>query len=324
MKIPLFLLLLSLGGPSSYGATNQTKEPWPPEAKVTVKVVDEARQPIPGAEVWFQFYEKETTGRVNVRGLTDSEGLFAGQGYSQDTKVGAKVTKEGYYWSSAPIPEFLRSQGGKMQPWNPTVETLLRKIGNLSPLYAKSAWIEVPATNIPCGYDLELGDWVVPFGKGRTADFVFSLARQYENRDKFDVSVFLSFANPADGIQETAFDERWLTSTFRWLRQAPESGYQTNLVSKSVAVPGTAYTKSAKDDQAYYFRVRTVERGGHIVSSRYGKIRGGLKLSPSNSKTVKLYLTYYLNANALDRNMEFDLTRNLLKNIGQFESPREP
>ena len=34
---------------------------------------------------------------------------------------------------------------------------------------------KIPVTNTPCGYDLMVGDWVVPYGKGKIGDFVFNI-----------------------------------------------------------------------------------------------------------------------------------------------------
>jgi hypothetical protein len=105
---------------------------------------------------------------------------------------------------------------------------------------------------------------------------------------------------------------------------APDTGYDVFLTTRLEAIPGKGYKGTASEKQAYFFRVRTVERDGKIVSALYGKIGGGLQLAPSNSKTCELYLAYYLNPTPLDRNIEFDLKKNLFKNLKDEEQPREP
>jgi hypothetical protein len=296
-----------------------------PEAKVTILAVDELHQPVAEVNVWLGFKDQHTMKDVNVRGQTDTKGLFSAEGGS-DTVVGAMLTKGGYYWSSAPIPVFREVDKEKncWLPWNPTVETVLRKTEKPVPVYGKAALIDIPATNVPCGYDLKAGDWIAPYGEGKTADFVMILDRQYENRNKFDVSVVLSFSNARDGIQETKLPEEYRYSAFKWPRSAPDTGYKTAFTTELEATLGKDYKSAASEDQNYFFRVRTVEQDGKIVSALYGKIRGGFQLDPMNSKTCLVKLAYYLNPTPLDRNMEFDLQRNMLTNAGQFENLREP
>lgn len=111
---------------------------------------------------------------------------------------------------------------------------------------------------------------------------------------------------------------------FKWQREASETGYQPILTTHFARKPGSGFEKSASEEQNYFFRVRTVERDGRIVSALYGKIKGGLPLAPSNSKTCKIKLTYYLNPTSLDRNLEWDTQRNLLAGPTEVDTPREP
>jgi hypothetical protein len=69
----------------------------------------------------------------------------------------------------------------------------------------------------------------------------------------------------------------------------------------------------------YYFRVRTkTDAQGRIVSANYGKIYGDFFLDPANFDwgyyaTLMLVDTYF-NPTNNDRNVEFDLKKNLLQN----------
>jgi hypothetical protein len=294
-----------------------------PLAKLTVQVVDEQHVPIQGVHVNLTFMDPVTRKGVPIGGLTDASGFFTGEGGS-DSSIGGTVQKDGYYSGGFPFEPFRDAKDGRWQPWDPTYVSVLRKIEKPMAMYGKRAWIEIPQTNVPCGYDLEAGDWVAPYGNGKTSDFIITLKREYENRRKFNVSVAISFSNPLDGIQETKLPEDYRYSDFKWPRSAPDTGYEATFTTRLEVIPGKGYNDTASEKQAYFFRVRTVERDGKIVSALYGKIGGGLRLAPSNSKTCELYLAYYLNPTPLDRNMEFDLKHNLLTNIGQFEDLREP
>jgi hypothetical protein len=76
--------------------------------------------------------------------------------------------------------------------------------------------------------------------------------------------------------------------------------------------------------EGYFFRVRTVEQDGKIVSARYGKIRGGIEVDPRWSSTCSVTLTYYFNPTPNDRNLEWDMKKNLFGGLTDMETPREP
>jgi hypothetical protein len=293
-------------------------------AKLTVQVVDEQHMPIQGARVNLTFMDPITRKGVPISGLTDASGVFAGEGGS-DSSIGGIVQKNGYYSSGFPFEPFRDAKDGRWQPWNPTYVSLLRKIEKPIPMYARSfRELTIPEIQKPCGFDLEVGDWLAPYGKGKVADFIMTLQREYENRNKFNVSVVISFSNPLDGIQEVKLPKEWQCSEFEWPRLAPETGYQPKLSAQFGTEPGKGFLDTASDNQAYFFRVRTVEQNGKIVSALYGKIKGGISLEGRETKTCSVAFTYYLNPTTLDRNMEFDLKRNLFTNLPNLEQPRLP
>jgi hypothetical protein len=296
-----------------------------PEAKLTVRVLGEDHVPIANAQVSFTFQDPLTTRGLPMEGLTDSKGEFSGQGGS-DSTIAGRISKEGYYRSGFPFKPFRETDkiSNRWLPWNETHIAILRKIGNPVPMYAKDAWVDIPAIAEPCGYDLGVGDWVAPYGKGARSDLVFRLKRDYDNRSKFSVSVDLGFSNEGDGIQLVELPEEGKYSEFKWPRLAPESGYELTLNAHYGAIPGSGYQGNVNEEQAYFFRVRTVKQNGRIVSALYGKIKGGFELAPSNSKTCKVHLTYYLNPTPLDRSMEWDPKQNLVKGLSRDETPRAP
>ena len=75
-----------------------------------------------------------------------------------------------------------------------------------------------------------------------------------------------------------------------------------------------------RDDQNYFFRVRTVKKDKKIISAHYGKIDRDIEFWGNE----KLRFTYYLNPTPLDRNMEFDPKRNLLKGLKGAEFVTNP
>jgi len=331
MKTTTVLCLLLFSTASNLlGQTNQQWQGYP-QAKVTVRVIGEDEQPIPGVTASFVFggqYDYNHT-LVRVKGETDVSGLFTAQGYTYG-RFGHDLSKNGYYVGSAPIPIFRDAKDGHWQPWGATNTAILRKIEKPVPMYAKRVrGANVPDVGKPYGYDLEVGDWVAPYGRGKTSDFIITLTnRQYMSRSVFDVEATITFSNPLDGIQETHLPKEYATSEFKWPRQAPEMDYQSSFAAHAhesdVGQKSILTFNPDGTGQAYFFRVRTVEQNGKIDSAFYGKIDSGIALEPRGAKVCKVFFTYYLNPKSLDRNMEFDLKRNLFTNLPYEEQPRLP
>lgn len=79
-----------------------------------------------------------------------------------------------------------------------------------------------------------------------------------------------------------------------------------------------------KEDFNYFFRVRTRNIDGKIVSTNYGKIDRDIKFDIINSDTALLFFTYYLNPRSNDRNMEFDPKQNLFTDLPDQEKVTAP
>lgn len=298
-----------------------------PLAKVSVRVVNENQAPIGGAAVKVDLRNRLTGADVFVTRETDSDGRFTAEGGATPASIGNEITKDGYYEGWVDIPKFSKidSLTNHCLPWNQTYTTVLRPIGTPVALYAKSTWATLPAAGQPCGYDLQVGDWVAPSGKGKIADLLLTYSGHFVNLDDVDVAVTLRFSNPGDGIQPAGLPAEWAYSAFRWPRAAPETGYTPTHVSHFGHASRSAnFDINETDQTAYWFRVRTVEKNGHIVSALYGKIRGGLALAPHGQTTCSVHLRYYLNPTPLDRNLEWDPKRDLLPGLRYDERPREP
>ena len=106
-----------------------------------------------------------------VEGRTDTNGLCVLTGDGNGGSVGISAHQDGYYWSSGYIMQFTNLVGvadKKWQPWNPTVEVVLKPIGNPIPMYVKRVWEKtVPTNELSGGFDLMVGDWVDRTEKGK-------------------------------------------------------------------------------------------------------------------------------------------------------------
>jgi hypothetical protein len=221
---------------------------------------------------------------------------------------------------------------GRLQPWGKQYDITLRRIVNPIAMYAGAMAAKAPEVNKPFGFDLMKADMVAPYGKGEVADFIIKLESSdakvppgyYENFPRAirrkNETLTITFSNPDDGIQPFYAHPRQ-GSTFRSPRYAPETGYVTNLVSIYRSDEGNFRNDKARVDQNYIFRVRTIRNEhGVITNAFYGKIYGAF-----NFHAPFATCTYYLNPTSLDRNLEFDRTKNLLQGVvDQRQLPSEP
>jgi hypothetical protein len=310
------------------------------EAKVTVHVTDEGGVAVSNAEAVAQFQnalkpgEGQGTGRpTEVRGLTDTNGLCVLTGNGTDGSVGIGILKDGYYYGNAEV-SFTNGDHilNRWLPWNPTVEVIIQKKGVQVPMYARKVnEVKIPTENQSVGFDLMVGDWVAPYGKGETSDFLFKFESKPEPEvppreiRPFDVTLTLSFSNDGDGIQSVFVPQRVHTG-LRLPRQAPAGGYEPKLTKHQQTERGQVPHIEFRDDQNYFFRVRTKKDAqGNIVSALYGKIDGDFN-QESGGIVARGWLsfTYYLNPEPNSRNMEFDPKQNLFKNLPPLERVTAP
>jgi hypothetical protein len=319
-KVLLLITALTLGGNLSAQHLHL------PTARLVIKVIDEDRRPVENANVTLAF------GNASVKGTTDAAGLFAGEDPCGVAGIGSRIQKDGYYLSSAPIPKFteLDTNLNRWRPWNETFVTILRPITKPVALYAKRVQTDIPVLGRPCGYDLEAGDWVTPYGKGKRNDLVFSIRKSVNDMRNFDAQGEMTFANPRDGMLAASMAETGKTSVFAWERQAPEDGYgqtshlQNTWMSATGGKPILSFKNPDREWEGYFFRVRTVEQDGRIVSANYGKIGGGIEIEPRDSTTCMIVFTYYFNPTSQDRNLEWDPKSNLFGSLKRDETPRAP
>lgn len=307
------------------------------EAKITVRVMNEVGTPVTNAAVTAAFATAIKpgwgwgSGRPNeVTGQTGTNGLCTLTGDGNGGSVAVAVKNAGYYGSSGYQLQFTNLVGTavrKWQPWNPTIDVVLKPIGNPTALCAKRVWqMQVPQAE-PVGYDLLAGDWVAPHGKGKTSDFLLRYASQpettietrYGPAKTSDRTLMVTFSNESDGVLSVTAPARG-GSALRLSPAAPLNAYSTNII-KRVVEDQRGLVSDIREDQNYFFRVRTKKDDkGNIVSALYGKIYGDVQFDERGRVTF----TYYLNPTPNDRNVEFDPAKNLFTDLSSREQVHEP
>lgn len=301
-----------------------------PTASITLRVLDIDGKPVIGANVGAAFEVPKASGlgtkSVAKEGVTNEKGEYVASASTSSGYVSYGADKQGFYPTDNLKMTFQESKDGRWLPWNPTVEVVLKRIINPVPMYARKVNVEIPEIGKPCGYDLAVGDWVTPRGKGITNDFVFQAMRRFVSWEDFDSSVEITFSNKGDGLSAIRVaDKPNQGSALRLPHNAPEGGYQAEIKMSIGRAPGAYQQQTAKEDMNYFFRVRTVLDGkGKVVSAQYGKIHGDFRLDPINSKTCAIVFTYYFNPTANDRNVESDPKRNLFENLSGLDRITAP
>ncbi|MDD2230690.1 MAG: hypothetical protein PHY48_14990 [Candidatus Cloacimonetes bacterium] len=148
------------------------------EAKVTLRVIDSRGAPVPEAEIQMAFFPQDSYEAAKIsKGLTDKDGLFVVSGKTVDD-ISFSTSKTNYYVTSRKFHFYRRGteciKNGRWQPWNPTLEVVLKEKRKPIPMYTKQVEVKMPIRNVPIGYDLLKGDWVSPHGQGKNADITLT------------------------------------------------------------------------------------------------------------------------------------------------------
>lgn len=302
----------------------------------TVLVEDEKGQVVEGCEVRAHPFLKWKKGEgfgtdiyETVSEQTDKNGAAEFKLKSSRDNLKLKVVAPaGFYEHHTIDQKFQKGLSGQWEIDDGQLKVKLRRIKKPIPMYARRMGagkpFEIPIVGQDVGFDLVISDWVVPHGKGKNSDLIVHMERRFVDIYDFDCTLTIRFSNPKDGIISEPKPVR-SGSFLRLAYQAPEKGYQSELVKKAFAhPPSKAITTGIDREQNYYFRVRTIlDDKGEIKSAYYGKIHGDFEFARFAPNTG-LKFTYYLNGKENDRNLEFDVKGNLLRNLSESERVGEP
>lgn len=187
-------------------------------------------------------------------------------------------------------------------------EVAYRKSIAVPMLVKSTGWIKVPKNDTPCGYDLEVGDWVIPHGKGKVNDFIFNMGSRFVTPRDSEAKYDLYFSDSLDGIQEFT-PEKGGQSTFSWPYLAPAAGYKQELsrfvYRGSSPTESYIYKTNNKKSANYIYRVRTkVDSSGKVISANYGYIHSEIECN--RFENGRLRFTYHFNPDKHSRSLEFN------------------
>jgi hypothetical protein len=295
MKFRIGLALLLFISTCAFAQTNITRHQW----NVTLKVVDESGNPIFAVNTSIGYFVNSQP--ASFDGLTDANGMFAAShsAISDFNELGFEASKSGFYTTRMAHMLFPPYSPSK---WDIAQTLVLKKIAKPTAMYSKQInSLKFPEYNKNIGYDLMVGDWIAPYGKGINADMLF-IEKHTGPQSGYILSV--SFSNVGDGIQEFTLSDNEKKSDLRSAHEAPENGYQ----------PTASQMHTTNPSRGFYFRIHTkLDETGNVVSAHYGKIYGDLA-----------QFTYYYNPTPNDRSIEFDPKQNLLGGLKSTEQVTAP
>lgn len=185
------------------------------------------------------------------------------------------------------------------------MDLILKKRRHPIPMYVKRVRINIPEEQQDFGFDMRVGDWVKPHGRGKTADIYF---RHFmERTDIFHITntINVVIKDNMCGIQKLDNDQY---SQFKTFHLAPEKGYLRELEFSYKRRRDKIFENTMlKKTEYLVFKCRPkYDEKGNLVSAHYGKIIFPLNCGKEvNAQFSELGFTYYFNPTPNDRNLEF-------------------
>ena len=321
-------------------------------AKITAQVQDEQGKVVAYTNLHVRFSHSNGAYRDGYNDFvvkTNQEGKFEAESECMGPII-IYATKDGYYPSELSYQPADWSKdhpnGEKLQPWNPIVPIILKKIGSPVPMYVRTGNREAryfPDQDVEYGFDLIMDDWVAPNGKGTTSDLMLKSELSVKNENSHEVKVTIRFPNKGDGWIPIANLEG-TESELKYPREAPMDGYRAEDITLIAEIQKVRAIELPKGGHPYGYIIRTrtkLDERGAVASACFAKIVdsdlsppidprrlkhpilfGGSPGDPNDDRIKKgcfFALDYYFNPKPNDRTLEFDRKHNLA-----LEPDRDP
>lgn len=319
-----------------------------------VAVVEEgAGRPLVGIPVTAVFNDQPTRWGDDTiekvrQCLTDAKGRCRFTGTSNHGAASYYVEKVPGYYATVSVAYSATNQVRnflpyRCEPYDCVFTTILQRVERPVSLYVKRVQLRDPkrgiggfdGTNAVLRFDFVSGDWLPPHGNGRRADFEIRTRYRlkevvkdplYRGLSFYEFTSEVAFLGEGNGLVERSFAG---VNCGIKLRTAPEGGYASGKTlrfgrrrkkSPVMGIWPEDYTES-DFDRCYCFRVRSrFDERGRLVEAYYGKIYGDFNFEGWwDVGFCGVAFLYYLNPRPLDRNLEWDVKRNLCPDPGNLQ-----
>ena len=271
---------------------------------VTVTVVDEEGKPVEGVEIIAWSIGSNKSEDQKFEGTTNNDGIASIEAKNDTRRLRIYVKKENYYTNT-----YKHSYGTAIYVKNESVisvKSILKKKIKPIPLFVREQSVKAPEEGKKVGFDFEVGEFVTPHGKGKIADVFFEQVFIKHNIRDYDYKLIISFPHEKDGIQSFLTTQDDFASDLKSPRIAPAENYEPTFQRvRSRRGMGSKIQTNKVQWRNHWMRVRTrIDKKGDIVSANYVKIYGDFP-----------EMIYYFNPTPNARNLEFDPSGNLSKNL---------
>jgi hypothetical protein len=286
-------------------------------AELSLRVMDNAGGLISGAEVTAYYYEERGVGQgwgigktLRIRTTSGEEGIARLN--VPDSTDSVSVSKVGFYSSSLDDLETATLLRAAIVDPNHAETIVLRRVLNPVAMYVRHVGF-TPIPGADSAFDLMVGDWVAPQGRGEEGDLTIRVDRVVRGLNDFNYKVVLVFSGGALAMKRTDLDRR---SAFKFPYHAPTGGYEESVILSGF-MEGIEGNRDINGDQnaGYIFSLARREiGGGHRLMS--GKILGAIHYDPKDSVKESygsISFRYYLNP--LGSGLEWDTKNNLFSDI---------
>ena len=326
MRRTLLLVIVGVVVGSATGAIFQR------DSTAYFKVVDFDDKPISNATVRVNTFKKwipgEGFGRdvhMDIDGQTDTNGETKIVFLCKSLHFSFSAKADGYYSNGGGV-EFARVGSGftlRQTQFETNLVVKLKPIGKPIPMFVyympegigKTLKYPNDARRGSWGFDLRVGDWIKPNGKGEVADFFSEYSEEHLQQDKA-VDCALVFTNAVD---DGCYVAKCTGTRFR-----SDYAANTNAVymkrldfdSWGKKYKGRYATELLDGDEYLVIRTRTKrDEEGRIISANYAKIYGPI------SFCFGMNFISYFNPNENDPNLEADTKINLMPGGAYFNKP---
>jgi len=174
------LLLLALAAGMAYWVIVAHTE------TIALRILDERGVAVSGAVVLVSWAVDS-----NDSVVTDREGRVRVRGSSPYGQAEIRIQAVGHYETNLSLPLPYNCVERKCQIGTlDEISVLLKREVNPVPMYHYNIRARSPDASHPVGFDLELGDWVKPYGNGVMADFTYFHRCTIRNIQRFQAPTF--------------------------------------------------------------------------------------------------------------------------------------
>ncbi len=293
------------------------------DTKVVFHVVDDEGHAVKNASVGVGF---SMNGRKSseIKGMTDASGRFEAMGQSVG-EVNYGIGKDDHYetrgriWLAGDLYKAGEVKDGRWLPYGKVHDVVLKRKRNPIAMNAYYCERKIPKQKTDLGFDLRVGDFVHPYGKGQMTDFTLRYEDQrMKNHWQYRAEMVISFTNAFDGVYVKGKD--MFSDFVSEYHASTNAHYQKSLTFIYDSLnPKTKIRKLLTDDQYLVLRTRTkVNDKGELVEAYYSKIYGAFRIAGG------MAFTAYVNEALNVTNLEFNPDLNLQKNPPTIFEVRRP